>query len=75
MAWMIALAAMFLSLVAGVVGMLTHNTMLFIGGWVALAISTVVLIVSLLLMLNDAKRRRLAAEQYEDIPPSWQDDD
>ena len=75
MAWMIALAAMFLSLVAGVVGMLTHNMPLFIGGWVALAISTFALIASLLLMLNDAKRKRLAAEQYDDIPPSWQDDD
>jgi hypothetical protein len=74
MAWMIALAAMFLSLVAGVVGMLTHNTPLFIGGWVALAVSTVVLIVSLLLLLNDAKRRRLEAEQYDD-PPAWNDDD
>jgi hypothetical protein len=75
MVWMIALAAMFGSLVAGVVGMLTHNNSLFIGGWVALAVSTVVLIVSLLLMLNDAKRQRLAAEQYDDEPPAWNDDD
>ena len=74
MAWMIALAAVLVSLVAGVVGMFTRNTPLFIGGWVALAISVLALIVSLLLMLNDAKRRRLEAEQYDD-PPAWQDDD
>jgi MFS family permease len=72
--FMIALAAMVVALGAGVMGMLTHNTPLFIGGWIALAVSTVVLIVSLLLMLNDAKRRRLAAEQYVD-PPAWNDDD
>ena len=74
MAWMIALAAMVAALGAGVMGMLTHNTALFIGGWVALAVATVVLIVSLLLMLKDAKRRRLEAEQYDDAP-AWNDDD
>jgi hypothetical protein len=75
MAWMIALALILVSIAAGVFGMVTHNMPLFIGAWVALTVATLAFIVSLLLMLNDARRRRLEAEQFEPEPAEWLDDD
>ena len=74
MAWMIAFVAVLASVVAGVVGMVTHNTPLFIGAWVALAISTLALMGSMMLLLNDARRRDRAADQSEPEPSARQDD-
>ena len=74
MAWMIAFAAVLASVVAGVVGMVTHNTPLFIGAWVALGISTLALMGSILLLLNDARRRTRAADRSEPEPSTWEDD-
>jgi hypothetical protein len=75
-AWLIPLALMLIGIGAGVTGMFTHNTPLFVGGWVILAVATFGFMLALLLMLNGARRRRLQEEaKFEGTPPSWDEED
>jgi hypothetical protein len=75
MAWMIALAAMLAAIAAGVVGMFTHNTPLFIGGWVASVVAVFALIGALWQLLLGVRRDRLRDEQaFEDEPDTWRED-
>jgi hypothetical protein len=75
MAWMIALAAMLAAIAAGVIGMFTHNTPMFIAGWVASFVAVFALIGALWRMLLGVRRDRLRDEAaFGEENDGWRED-
>ena len=75
MAWIVALGAVLVAVVAGVIGMVTHNTPLFIGAWLALGVATLAFIGALWGMLLGVRRDRRRSEAvFDDEPDNWRED-
>ena len=73
MAWLIALAAVLISIAAGVVGMFSQNTPLFVGGWIGSFLSILVLMGAVWRMLMAVRRDR-ARQEADEAPDAWNDD-
>jgi hypothetical protein len=73
MLWLIALAAVVISIGAGLLGMLSHNTPLFIGGWIASFVSILAMMGAVWAMLMGARRDRIRREG-EDAADPWDGD-
>ena len=72
MAWLIALAAVLIAIGAGVVGMFTHNTPLFIAGWIASFVAILAMMGAVWGMLMGVRRDR-SRRDGDDPQDTWND--